>query len=246
MIQLFRKKSEKINDFSFLGVDMHSHVLPGIDDGPSNINESLILLQELSLIGFSKLIPTPHIMESLYPNSFTTISESYNSVLNFDQENIMNIPQIDSFSAEYYLDSNFANLRKTQKLLTFGNNNVLIEMSYADYFPNLENEIYNLLLLGYQPILAHPERYAYFHNNKEYYHKLVNMGCHLQLNLLSLTNHYGNNIRNMARYLLKSELYHWAGTDVHSLKHVQLLKQLLSDKLMKEIKIYPFYNKLLF
>ena len=236
---------KKVNDFSFLGADMHNHILPGIDDGASTVQDSLLLMLELRLLGFSKLIPTPHIIDAIYPNNLDTINAAYQKVIGQTEIDRNILPAINSYSAEYYLDNNFTEFRKKEQLLSFGDKYVLVEMSYADISQNMEEEIFQLQLLGYQPILAHPERYSYLHGNKDYYHKLVSMGCHFQLNLLSLTDHYGKNIRKMAMYLLEQELYHWAGTDVHSLKHIYLLQQLLTDKLFNKIVHYPFYNKTL-
>ncbi len=245
MISFCNNKNKKISDFSFLEVDMHNHILPGIDDGASSVQDSLILMQELKKLGFSKIIPTPHIIDTIYPNSQHTINNSYlNLTTNLDFDKL-NLPEIVSFSAEYYLDSSFTHLRKNNQLIHFGDKNILIEMSYLNISQNVEEEIFQLQLLGFQPILAHPERYNYLQNNMNYIQKLVGMGCHLQLNLLSLVNHYGKNIRKTAKYLLDHKLYHWAGTDVHNLKHIHLLNQLLNDKMMYKILDYPFYNKTL-
>jgi len=243
MSLICKNKKKKVSDYSFLGVDMHNHILPGIDDGASSIQDSLILMEGLYNLGFSKIIPTPHIIETIYPNSEYTISDSFNKLTSNIEFVKLELPQLHFFSAEYYLDINFTHLRKNNQLISFGDKNVLIEMSYLNISQNLEEEIYQLQLLGYQPILAHPERYNYLHNNKNYFTKLVGMGCHLQLNLLSLINHYGKNTRKTAEYLLDQELYHWAGTDVHNLNHINFLYELLTDKIIYKILEYPFYNK---
>jgi len=243
MFHFFKKKSIVENNYSFLGADIHNHVLPYIDDGASSFEETELLIHELNLLGFSKLIPTPHVMENIYPNDYNTITTVFNQVILNSKVNKNIFFDINSFSAEYFLDNNFTELRKKGQLLFFGEKNVLIEMSYVDLSQNIEEEIFQLCLLGYQPILAHPERYIYLHRNKDYYHKLVSMGCHFQLNLLSLANYYGKNIQKTALYLLEHNLYHWAGTDVHSLKHIHLLQQFQHNKLFNQIVKYSFYNK---
>lgn len=243
MIPYCKNKKNKVSDYSFLAVDMHNHVLPAIDDGATSIEDSLILMKELKNLGFSKIIPSPHIIESIYPNSEYTINESFKKVTSYFEYDTSKLPELNAFSAEHFLDNNFTHLRMNKQLIFFGDKNVLIEMSYLNISQNLEEEIYQLQLLGYQPVLAHPERYNYLQNNKSYYSKLVGIGCHLQLNLLSLINHYGKNSLKTAIYLLDQELYHWAGTDVHNLNHIHSLSKLLNDKMIYKILDYPFYNK---
>lgn len=241
----FKKKESLYHDFSFLGVDMHNHILPGIDDGAPDTQTSIQLLTELKNLGFSRIIPTPHTYTSLYPNTHNTIKDAFdilqiamNSAVNNDT-----LPLVNSFASEYMIDDHFSGIITTNPPLSFGQNRVLIEMSFADSAPMLMDEIFQLQLKGFTPILAHPERYPYLFGQVNYFKYLVAIGCELQLNLLSLTDQYGKGPQKNAIMLLNKQLYSWAGTDTHHMGHIALLKELVGTKLFRKIIEYPFKNK---
>lgn len=152
------------------------------------------------------------------------------------------ISKLMGYATVYMLDSQFQEKRENGELLTIGNKRVLVEMGFMAESPILQNEIFQLKLKGFTPILAHPERYSYLAGNLEYIQRLVDMGCELQLNLLSLTDHYGKATQKTAMLFLNNGLYSWAGTDTHHLGHIDLLNHLSSARIMKEIKTYPFKN----
>ena len=240
---LFRKKKSSITDFSFLGTDMHNHILPGIDDGAPDIETSLLLLTEMHALGFSKIIPTPHTYTGIYPNTLATIADSYHQLQIALTETAGSFPVVNHYASEYMMDDHFTSLRTQQETLSFGNDRVLVEMSFADNAPMLLEEIFQLQLQGKVPVLAHPERYAYLFGDMAYFEQLVGMGCELQLNLLSLLDHYGKGTQKTALQLLANKWYSWAGTDVHHMGHIQLLKQLMISKNFQKIVDYPFLNK---
>jgi protein-tyrosine phosphatase len=241
----FSKKNSRSVSYEFLGADMHNHVLPGIDDGAPDVAASLKLLKMLFEIGFKKVIPTPHRASNLYPNDPCTIQKAWDTIASRLKTDPIGYPDILKFGAEYMLDGDFCSLRKTNRLMTFANNRVLIEMSYAAASPILLDEIYELQMAGYKPILAHPERYSYISGNYSYLENLVRRGCELQLNLLSLTDCHGRLAQKTALKLLDMELYHWAGTDVHNEVHINFLKELLQSRYVELLIEYPFQNKLL-
>jgi len=242
---MFFKRKESLNkDFSFLGVDMHNHILPGIDDGAPDIHTSIQLLSALKNMGFSEIIPTPHTYTSLYLNTPNTIGDAFDSLqiaLSMTLENY-SLPVVKRFASEYMVDHHFSGIITSNAPLSFGQNRVLIEMSFADIAPMLMDEIFQLQLQGYIPVLAHPERYPYLLGNLEYFEHLVSIGCELQLNLLSLTDHYGTGPQKMALKLLEKNMYSWAGTDTHHMGHIELLQKLLNSKLFRKIQEYPFKN----
>ena len=240
---LFRKKKSSYLDFSFLGTDMHNHILPGIDDGAPDIETSLLLLTEMYALGFSKVIPTPHTYVGIYPNTRTTIADSYYRLQKALIETEGSFPIVNHYASEYMMDDHFTSLRIQQETLSFGTDRVLVEMSFADNAPMLLEEIFQLQLQGKVPVLAHPERYNYLYGNMGYFEQLVSMGCELQLNLLSLLDHYGKGTQKTALDLLANNWYSWAGTDIHHMGHIQLLKQLISSKKFRKIVDYPFLNK---
>ena len=128
------------------------------------------------------------------------------------------------------LDSHFENLLKQEHLFTLKSNYVLIEMSYFQPPINLEALIFKIKLKGYIPVLAHPERYTYYHNNLNYFNRLKALGCLFQLNLLSLSEYYGKSVQKTANYLLNENLIDFAGTDAHNMYQVETLTNLILSK----------------
>lgn len=220
---LFGKKNKfRKNGFRSLVTDMHSHLLPGIDDGAPDLPTSVELIKGLIQLGYSKLITTPHIMQVLHPNSPQIILAKLQEL---KQE--LNRQQIGidiSAAAEYFLDDAFASLLKQKTpLLTFGNNYVLVEFSLANPSFGVKEMLFELQMQGYVPVIAHPERYLYLSRNREFYDEMKASGCLFQLNLLSLAGYYGKAENEMARYLLQKNYVNLLGTDVHHARHLAAL-----------------------
>ena len=241
---LFRINKRKVKNYSFLKTDIHNHILYGLDDGARSIEESLHLINGMANLGFTKLIPSPHIMNHLYPNNKETIDKPFIHVRKMIEEQKGGL-KIPNYGAEYLIDEEFPNLRKNGLLIPFYKNFVLIEMSYLSKSILFEEEVYQLQMAGFQPVLAHPERYLYLHGIPNIYEKIVGSGCQLQLNLLSLTKRYSNGVTKVAKKILKDQLYHWAGSDVHKFEHIQGLNSLLHSDNINLISNYPFYNNLI-
>jgi protein-tyrosine phosphatase len=240
----FKKQPQSVN-FSFLGTDVHNHILPGLDDGAPNIQTSLHLLESLHELGFKKVIPTPHTYTSLYPNTKESIQAAYEVLQSHLTHELPGLPMVNEYASEYMVDYYFSTIRTAQPPLTFGKNRVLIEMSFADIAPMLMDEIFQLQLQGYIPVLAHPERYPYLVGRLDYFSHLVAIGCELQLNLLSLSDHYGKGPQKMALQLLEKKMYTWAGTDTHHVGHIEMLQRLLHHKIIGKIQKYPFMNNMI-
>ena len=240
----FRKKTIDLN-YSFLGADMHNHILPGIDDGAQTVQDSIALLTALKSMGFCKVIPTPHTYTALYPNTPDTITAAFDILQNNLENAEVGFTIVNAFASEYMIDDHFSSIRTRNQPLTFGGNRVLIEMSFADSAPMLMDEIFQLQLQGYIPVLAHPERYPYLFGQTAYFEHLVAIGCELQLNLLSLTDHYGKGPQKTAIKILEKGLYSWAGTDTHHMGHIDLLQSLMASNIFRKIVEYPFKNKAL-
>jgi protein-tyrosine phosphatase len=216
-------------------VDLHSHLLPGIDDGSPDVETSIKLLQGLKALGFHKIITTPHILWEMYPNTPEVITEQKEVVSAAIKDANMNIAF--HAAAEYFIDEHFQKaLQEKQPLLPIHNNIVLVEFSMITAPMDLLDVFFQMQLQGYQPLIAHPERYIYLQNRKAFYDDLKNSGCLFQLNLLSLTPHYGTTVQSLAEYLLKNELYDYAGTDLHGEKHLQALQRLAASPLYARLK----------
>ncbi len=205
--------------------DMHSHILPGIDDGSPDVETSILLIKGLMALGVTSSIATPHIIGDLYRNDAGTI----NTALKLLQDELTK-QKIDfkiSAAAEYMLDSYFFELLADKtKLLAIKDNIILTEFSYASVPEDPGKMSFAIIMEGYSPILAHPERYPYYYGNYQMYHHLADLGFLLQVNLLSLTGYYGKEACKVAQYLLKNELVSYVGTDMHHERHCRGL----SDK----------------
>ena len=196
-------------------VDIHSHILPGIDDGAKNVEESLKLVTEMKKLGFSKIIGTPHTYPGLYNNTISSIKKSFNKISGKIDSGLRV-----SFASEYMLDSSLIEKAEKGQLLTLKDRYVLIEMSFISQPLNLFDIIFQLNLNGYKPILAHVERYIYLFENKELYDKIKIAGCKFQLNLLSSIGYYGKNVLKISDFLLKNSLIDFTGSDIHKMDHI--------------------------
>lgn len=223
MFSFFKKKNQILYpDYFPIQTDIHSHILPGIDDGSPNLDTSILLIKGLMNLGVTKSIATPHIIGDLYKNNSTTIQQAL-ALLQSELKN-QNIDFEVSAAAEYMLDSYFLELlQKKESLLTIKDDIILTEFSYA-FAPNNLNEIsFAIQMANYKPILAHPERYGYFHSNFEVYNRLVDLGFMLQINLLSLAGFYGKGSVKAAVYILENGLASYLGTDLHHDRHLMML-----------------------
>ena len=233
----FKKKEIPLTDFFPQGfVDIHSHLLPGIDDGAKDLDESIALIEKMSSFGIKNFVTTPHILGDVYPNT----PEIIKAKLKVVQKELIkrNMTDINiKAAAEYMLDEQFLELiENDQPLLTLNNNLVLVEMSYFSPPINLYDILFQLQLKGYKPVLAHPERYNTYHTKYNEFQKLKRAGCLFQLNLLSLTKHYGLGVKKTAEKLLKDNLYDFMGTDTHNNGHLELMKNITKEK--DKIKIF--------
>ena len=212
-------------------VDIHSHILPGIDDGAKNIDESISLISEMKKLGFSKIIATPHTYSGLYDNTPKTIENSF-KLLPKDLVKENNI----EYASEYLIDSYIIESIDNKSILCLKDNHILVEMSYINKHNKLYEIIHYILVNGYIPILAHPERYIYFHQNFKDYRKLKKVGCKFQLNLLSVTGYYGKKILSISEKLLKNNLIDYVGSDIHNLNHCNQFKNKVVFKNLKDLE----------
>ena len=224
MFSLFKKKQPPFDgDLSILGTDMHSHLIPGIDDGSPDIDTSVELIQGMISLGYKKLITTPHLMIDLYPNNRETITKGYEKLkAELKKRNIQVEIQA---AAEYFLDDHFDSLlEKKEPLLTLKDNLVLVEFSFASLPLDYKEKIFAIQLNGYKPVLAHPERYTYLHKKPEIYEELRNVGCLFQVNLLSLTGYYGTTVAQVADRFFKKKQIELLGSDLHHDRHMENLQ----------------------
>jgi protein-tyrosine phosphatase len=227
-------------NWAFLCADMHSHFIPGIDDGAKTIEDSIRMLRRMSGMGYKTVVTTPHVMVDFYPNTRETIENGLKLVQQAVKEN--NIDITVRAAAEYYMDEYFIGLMEKEPLLTIRDKEVLVEFSMLYEPPMLFDVVYRLQSNGYRPIIAHPERYLFFHKEFSKYSLLKDRGCLLQLNMLSVAGHYGKSIKTIAEQLLARNLYDYCGSDMHHEKHAHALKHMANTKDYHTFVNYPFLN----
>jgi len=226
-------KSKHAADISFLKTDMHSHFIPNIDDGSVSYKDSVAYIKRLKELGFEKIITTPHIMHDYYKNTPEIISEGLESLKRAIVSEGVDI-QLEA-AAEYLIDGGFENLMKEGKLLTFGDNYLLIELSYFNAPANLKDIIFNLQIAGYKVILAHPERYTYWFNSFKIYEELKDRNVFFQLNIISISGYYSLIVRKMAEKLIDLKMVDFLGTDMHNQNYLDGLEKTLYEKYLFKV-----------
>jgi protein-tyrosine phosphatase len=227
--------------FEAIEVDIHSHLIPGVDDGSPDLPTSIALIQEMVDLGFKKIITTPHISE-LYPNELPTLLNGLEQVRKQLKREQINV-EIE-LGAEYMINDVFEQkVLANEPLLTLPDNHILVELSHMSEPVNLFKVIQLLIDKGYVPVLAHPERYRYYNNNLMQYQKLINAGCHLQVNVLSLDGYYGRMVSDCAWALLNNYMIDFIGSDFHHHRHISTLKSHISAKTQHILNNYSFQNR---
>ena len=217
-----------MNDYSAIAVDMHSHLIPGIDDGARTLEDSMALIRRMHELGYKKLITTPHIQNEFYKNT----PESIRSGLEQVREALRreNIPVEIEAAAEYLIDDGFEEKMSNGSLMTFGDKYILVELSYYNPHPNLKTFIFNLQIDGYKVILAHPERYSYWFNDFEKFEDLKDRGVNFQVNLVSLAGYYPDPVKKFAEKLIDKGMIDFAGSDMHNMNYMQALEVCLKER----------------
>ncbi|KQM74641.1 capsular biosynthesis protein [Pedobacter sp. Leaf216] len=234
MFGLFKKKkiAPEFN-FSGIGTDMHSHIIPGIDDGAQNVKDALMLARKFKTLGFKKLIATPHIMADYFRNTPDTINRGLDTLRKGLLDAEIDL-EVDA-AAEYYLDETLEKKIRQKEVLTFGNNYLLFELSYINAPQSLIDFIKMMQDAGYKPVLAHPERYPYYYHSFESYHQIRETGCLLQMNSIALLGYYGSGAKKVAEEMAENHMVDFLGSDMHHLKHAAALEDSLSTPLMQQL-----------
>ena len=235
MFSFFQKKVY-LADYLHGLVDIHNHILPGIDDGAKSVDDSINLINGFAELGVKSFICTPHIMHNHYDNTPATIKKSYQLLeAELEKRGITDVSL--DIAAEHMIDDNFESILRDQQVMPLHKEYLLVEMSFLQPSFNFEMAIDEVARQQYFPILAHPERYMYFHQKFGKYPSMKSNGIMFQLNLLSLASEsYGTNITKMAEKLLGDGLIDFVGTDVHNARQLGLLKEIkLSNKVLNQL-----------
>jgi protein-tyrosine phosphatase len=224
-----------------LTIDIHSHLLAGIDDGAKNWDESLALIRKLQIAGYKHFITTPHIMSDFYQNTPEIITEKLAELKEILKENQIDIT-IEA-AAEYYADEGFMRkIEKGEQLLTFGNKYILFETGFQDKPRYLKQAIFDLQTSGYKPVFAHPERYHYLYEDFKTIEELYEIGVLLQINLNSLAGYYGKSAQTFAEKLISRGMVHWAGSDCHHHRHADSIAVAQKSKFYPKLLSLPLLN----
>ena len=230
MLKFLQKKKKTIPGLrigDILKTDMHSHLIPGIDDGAPDMDTSLNLIKGLMELGFTKLITTPHIMSDFYLNTSSIINDGLKNLQEQVKKEGLKV-EIQA-AAEYYVDEYFEERLEKEALLTLNGKLVLIEQSFTEEYPRMRDVTFKMQLKGYKPVIAHAERYPFYANDKAKFETLRSAGCILQVNLLSLQGYYGKMERNAANYLIQNDLAELLGTDCHHDRHLKRLSNFFEE-----------------
>ena len=252
MFSFFKKKNPPapvptyhVPDFSCLGGDMHSHLVPAIDDGSQSLEDSVKFIEALYHLGIKNFITTPHIHGEMYDNDTHKVQRLFQPLKDYLAQHHPDIHI--QVSAEYFLDTYFLNEVLPKGLMPFGKNNVLVEVSMAGWNRQFNEIMFAVQANGYNPILAHPERYIY-ETKFEVFEKLKDKGVLMQMNLLSILGYYGKSIKINAEKMLELGLYDFCGTDLHHERHLSQIQSMPQEhqELLWRLSEYGFKNKELY
>ncbi len=219
---------------------MHSHLLPGIDDGVKSFEESIEVITSLQAMGYNKFITTPHIMSDFYRNTPEVIRSLCDELrLELAKSNID--VEIDC-AAEYYMDDMFDELLASKSLMTFGDNNVLVETSYLNPVSNLKETFFNMQMAGYQPVLAHPERYVFMYSDFEQYNDIFGRDVLFALNLGSFVGYYSKESKKIIEKLVKNKMVHFIGSDIHNMRLIPHFQRAIQTSAYQQCSAYKLIN----
>jgi len=219
---------KKTPDFTAIKTDMHSHLIPGIDDGARTMEDSLNLVRKMHALGFTKLITTPHIQSEFFKNTPEIILSGLENLR--EALAAENIPVQMEAAAEYLLDDGFEEKMNAGNLLSFSDKHILIELSYYNPHPNLKSFIFNLQCEGYKVILAHPERYTYWFKDFSKFEDLKERGVFFQLNTVSLAGFYPDTVKKFAEKFIEKGMIDFIGSDMHNTNYMAALERSLKEK----------------
>jgi protein-tyrosine phosphatase len=240
VLSWFKKESNKAEG-TLPFIDVHSHLLAGIDDGVQTLEEAESIILHFQKLGYKKLITTPHVMSDFFRNSNETILEKRDELIQWLRSKSIDI-EIQA-AAEYYLDEELIRrLESNSPLLTFGNKYLLFETNFMTEPLNLKEFIFLANTKGYKPVLAHPERYIYVQNNFAKAEDILNRGVLFQLNISSISGYYSKAAQTIAQKLIDKGWVHLLGSDCHNQQHIQLLEETRNAKYFQKAISLPLMN----
>lgn len=217
-----------IHDYSEVVTDIHSHLIWGIDDGVKSEEECIRMLHGFISLGYKKVITTPHVMNDFYKNSPENIIAGLRKIKSVVAQE--NLPIEVEAAAEYYIDDGFEEKLSSGNILAISEKYLLFEISYMNPPDNLDRIIFEMITKNYTPLLAHPERYPYWYQKFDEFHKLKERGVLFQLNIGSIAGYYGMAAKKIAGQMIDEDLVDFIGSDLHGERHMHALRQALREK----------------
>lgn len=237
-------KKNKAQDLPVLTTDIHSHLLPGLDDGVATLEDAEQIIRNFKHFGYQHIITTPHVMSDAYRNTREGILASLETLREHLKDRDIGIRV--SAAAEYYLDEALFKMVETNEpLLTFGEKYLLFETNFITEPFNLKEFIFLATTKGYKLILAHPERYLYLQNNLAKVQDLLDRGVLMQMNISSITGYYSKPVQQMAFKLIDHGMIHWLGSDCHHFQHAQLMGKARGLRYFRKALTLPLLNNTL-
>ncbi len=215
-------------------VDIHSHLIPNVDDGSKSVEETFMLIKEADRAGITDIILTPHYIVNSYEqnaNTLILLKDKLQQILDKDKINVKL-----HIGMEVYITDNLIDLLKQNKLLTLANSKyLLMELPLNTHVQYEDIIIFKLIENNIIPIIAHPERYRFIQENPDKVEELIESGCLMQSNIGSILGIYGNHAKQTFKYLLKKDLIHFLGTDTHRKDTIYPLLKKATKKIEKII-----------
>lgn len=195
-------------------IDIHSHIIPAIDDGSHSFEETYQMLKEAEQAGFTDVIATSHYIENYYETDTQQRQKSVDEINNKLKENNINIKV--HCGSEIYVSQNMVDFIKNKKASSLANTKyVLFELPMNNNIMYLDDIIFEIQSAGFIPIIAHPERYSYVQDNPKMLVELINKGVLFQANFGSIIGKYGNTAKKTLKKLLQYNMIHFFGADAH-------------------------------
>ena len=234
--KLLSNSGQVISKEQPIKVDFHSHLIPDIDDGVSTLDESISIIRGFAKLGYKKIITTPHINAELFDNNPQIINNGLKDLKKAINEHVIDIEI--AAAAEYYMDERFyEQVENGEEFLTLHDQYILVETSMLNQPAFLLDVLFKLKSNGYQPILAHPERYLYLQNNFDMVEKLKNQNILFQVNINSIGLVYTRSSKDLIKKILDHNYAEFICSDCHHTRHFQEFRKNLAHFHKK----YPDY-----
>ena len=228
LFNIFSKKKSDPNATLFYHTDVHCHILPGVDHGSQDVIQSLEMLRAELAMGINRVVLTSHVTADTFENT----PESLNAAFEILKKAVADagLPIELHVSAEYRLDDYWNAQWAKGAVLPMPGNYLLLENSFLQERLDMDQFIFEVQSKGYKPILAHPERYAYYSMRRERLVKLHAAGVKFQVNVLSLSGYFGHGARDLAQWLIKEHMVDLLGSDMHNIEHAMIIKEYIGSK----------------